>query len=83
MHRADMESAPTESLCTMVQVFKRRSTIEYIKMVKLGLLPPFDKHIWQRSYYDHIIRNERDYLEIWQYIDENPLKWELDCFYCQ
>ena len=32
--------------------------------------------IWQRSFYDHIIRCEQDYLDIWQYIDENPLKWE-------
>ena len=37
--------------------------------------------IWQRSYYDHIIRSEKDYLDIWKYIDENPLKWELDKYY--
>ena len=37
--------------------------------------------IWQRSFHDHIIRDEKDYLKIWQYIDENPRKWELDCFY--
>ncbi len=37
--------------------------------------------IWQRSYHDHIIRGEKDYQKIWEYIDTNPLKWELDCFY--
>ena len=37
--------------------------------------------VWQRSYYDHIIRNETDYLKIWNYIDENPLKWEFDKYY--
>ena len=37
--------------------------------------------IWQRSYYDHIIRSENDYLEIWKYIDENPIKWTLDKYY--
>ena len=37
--------------------------------------------IWQKSYYDHIIRNEKDYLRIWQYIDENILKWSLDKYY--
>ncbi len=37
--------------------------------------------VFQRSYYDHIIRNERDYLEILQYIENNPLKWELDELY--
>ncbi len=30
--------------------------------------------IWQRSYYDHIIRDENDYLEVWKYIDDNPFK---------
>ena len=37
--------------------------------------------LWQRSYHDHIIRNEQDYQQIWQYIDENPLKWTQDCYY--
>ena len=37
--------------------------------------------IWQRSYHDHIIRNEKDYKRIWDYIDTNVLKWEKDCFY--
>ena len=37
--------------------------------------------IWQKSFHDHIIRNENDYREIWEYIDTNPLKWEEDCFY--
>ena len=33
--------------------------------------------IFQRSYYDHVIRNQRDYDEIWQYIENNPRKWYL------
>ena len=37
--------------------------------------------IWQRNYYDHIIRKEQDYREIWNYIDTNPLKWDQDRFY--
>lgn len=37
--------------------------------------------VWQKSFYDHVIRNEQDYREIWQYIENNPLKWELDRFY--
>ena len=37
--------------------------------------------IWQRSYYDHIIRNEQDYKEVWQYIDGNPAKWQDDELY--
>jgi len=37
--------------------------------------------LWQRSFYDHIIRNEKEYLEIWGYIDTNPAKWEEDKYY--
>lgn len=37
--------------------------------------------LWQSRYYDHIIRGEDDYQKIWQYIDTNPIKWELDRFY--
>ena len=37
--------------------------------------------IFQRSFHDHIIRGEEDYQKIWNYIDTNPLKWNLDCFY--
>ena len=37
--------------------------------------------LWQRSFYDHIIRNETDYLKIWQYIEQNPLRWSEDIFF--
>ena len=39
--------------------------------------------IFQRSFYDHIIRGEKDYLEIWEYIENNPQKWEEDKFYAE
>ena len=31
--------------------------------------------IWQKSFYDRVIRNEKEYQAAWRYIDENPLKW--------
>ena len=37
--------------------------------------------IFQTSFHDHIIRGKKDYQKIWEYIDTNPIKWELDCFY--
>ena len=37
--------------------------------------------VWQKSYHDHIIRNEAEYQKIWEYIDTNPLKWEIDKYY--
>ena len=40
-----------------------------------------NEKLWQRNYYDNVIRNESDYREIWQYIDDNPTKW-ADDEYC-
>ena len=39
------------------------------------------RSIWQKGYYDRIIRNETDYLRIWSYIDTNPAKWGEDEYY--
>lgn len=37
--------------------------------------------IWQRSFHDHIIRNQADFERIWLYIHGNPQKWSEDCFF--
>ena len=37
--------------------------------------------VWQRSFHDHVIRNQSRYEKIWNYIEDNPKKWEEDCFY--
>ena len=81
IERADMESAPTIS--EIIRDFKRYSTLEYIRLVKTGILSPFEGKIWQRSFHDHVIRDEAGYLKIWNYIDGNPSKWEEDCFYVE
>lgn len=39
------------------------------------------KPIWQKNYYDHIIRDDYDYFTKMQYIDENPLRWTADELY--
>ena len=36
---------------------------------------------WQKSFHDHIIRNEASYNKIAEYIENNPITWEEDCFY--
>ena len=35
--------------------------------------------LWQKSFYEHVVRGDKDYLEIWNYIDGNPSNWEEDC----
>lgn len=39
------------------------------------------RQIFQKSFYDRVITNEKGYLEVWQYIDENPRKWQNDKYY--
>jgi len=41
------------------------------------------RNLWQPSYYEHIIRDESDYLHHWQYIDDNPAKWAEDKYYAR
>ena len=57
--------------------------IGYLKMNSSKRIHKIDgeSKIWQRSYHDHIIRDKYDYEKIWEYIDTNVLRWELDCFY--
>ena len=40
-----------------------------------------DLVVWQRSFHDHVIRNQKRYDLVWNYIENNPLKWKEDCFY--
>ena len=44
-----------------------------------GILPELE--VWQRSFHDHIIRNQASYEKIWLYIEGNPTNWSKDCFY--
>ena len=39
--------------------------------------------VWQKGFYDHVIRNEKDYREIWNYIEDNPTKWAEDKLYSE
>ena len=37
--------------------------------------------LWQKSYHEHVIRNENDYRDIWEYIENNPIRWAEDRYY--
>ena len=41
------------------------------------------RKVWQKSFHEHIIRNQKSYEKIWNYIETNPIRWEEDCFYKQ
>jgi REP element-mobilizing transposase RayT len=67
----------------VISWFKTMTTNDYIRGVKSGKYPRFDKRIWQRNYYEHVIRNEEDYRRHWQYIDQNPARWPDDIYFSQ
>jgi REP element-mobilizing transposase RayT len=69
-------SAPT--LGDVIRWFKTMTTNEYIKYVKQNGWKPIEGKLWQRNYYDHIIRKKEDLNKIRQYIKYNPANWELD-----
>ena len=48
-----------------------------VRSIKTLTTKEIGEPIFQRSYYDHVIRNQRDYNEIWEYIENNPRKWLL------
>ena len=57
------------------------SISQVIGHMKRSVSKALGRPLWQKSFHDHIIRNEREYRMIWEYIDTNPLRWTEDCFY--
>lgn len=71
--------APTGSpLHRVVQWFKTMTTNEYIRNVKIYNWNRFNGKLWQRNYWEHIIRNEKSHQNISEYIVNNPMKWNED-----
>jgi len=66
------------TLGDIVGWFKTMTTNEYIKGVKQGLYKPFESHLWQRNYYERVIRNDDELYEMRRYISENPIRWDMD-----
>lgn len=59
-------SVGTSEIARFVGTFKRFCNKEY------------GSNIWQSRYYDHVIRNQQDYNEVWEYIENNPTKWAIN-----
>jgi len=70
-------------LRAVVQWFKTMTTNEYIRGVKTLGWQPFDKKLWQRNYWEHIIRNDNSYQRIANYIINNPANWNNDKLYVE
>jgi len=59
-----------------------RSPLQHIvRNLKSYITKQIGFSIWQKSFHDHIIRDKSEYHRIWQYIDENPIRWQEDEYY--
>lgn len=76
-HRAGTRPAPT-TLGDVIGAFKSLTTVEYGRHVRSDRWPPFERRLWQRNYYEHIIRDEASLHRIRTYMEENPSRWEFD-----
>jgi REP element-mobilizing transposase RayT len=83
--KATTRVAPTRVAPTtvgdIIGAFQSIVTVNYIRAVKNFGWQSFDKKLWQRNYWEHIIRNEKSYSNIVNYIINNPEKWETDTLY--
>ncbi|MGB6537901.1 MAG: transposase [Xanthobacteraceae bacterium] len=69
---------PAPTVGDVIGAFKSLFTVQFIDGVKNKRWAAFNRRIWQRNYYEHVIRDERDLTRVRRYIDENPQRWEFD-----
>ena len=69
------ETAPLRiyTLGQIIAYFKYQTTISFNKITRTP-----GNRVWQRNYYEHVVRGEEDLNQIRQYILENPIKWDMD-----
>ena len=69
------------TISNIIWWFKSKTTDEYIKWVYNKKYKVFDKRLWQKGFYENIIRDEKWYIKIRDYIINNPYNWQEDRFY--
>ncbi|MCZ4693613.1 transposase [Ancylomarina euxinus] len=62
----------------IIGAFKSITSVEYIKGIETKNWNQFKKRLWQRNYWEHIIRNDGAFDRISEYIQNNPRKWNED-----
>ena len=66
------------NISEIIDAFKSITTVEYIHGVKACGWSPFKGKVWQRNYWEHIIRSDDELFDISEYIIYNPVKWQQD-----
>ena len=61
------------------KIDNKNSTVsKFISTFKRFCNKEYGENIWQSRYYDHVIRNQQDFNEVWEYIEHNPTKWVME-----
>ncbi len=68
--------------CSLQGAESNPNLSDVIGLFKSGVSRELKRKVWQASFHDHIIRTQRSYERIWNYIDVNPLVWNKDIFFC-
>ncbi|MBI4643754.1 MAG: hypothetical protein HY743_08560 [Deltaproteobacteria bacterium] len=66
------------SIGRIVQAFKSMTTHQYLRGIREYGWQPFPGKLWQRNYYERIVRDEEEWQRISEYIAANPINWALD-----
>lgn len=74
----DGRGDPSPTVSSAIGWLKYQATKEINEMCN-----SVGEKVFQRSFYDHIIRNDDDYCEIHNYIYENPIRWQYDKLYAE
>jgi REP element-mobilizing transposase RayT len=70
-------ASPSPTISNIIGSFKSKCSVDNLNYIKHNNLNTSGQ-IWQRSFYDHVIRNERSLMAVRKYISENPENWEQD-----
>ena len=62
----------------VVHRFKTMTTHRYAAAVAQAGWPPFAARLWQRNYFEHVVRDETSLARLRRYVDGNPARWALD-----
>ena len=60
---------------------KNRSIQSIVSSIKRNLTKEIGYPVFQKSFHDHVIKNENEYENIWNYVENNAERWREDCFY--
>lgn len=77
----EMSTSGIVSISDVIHWFKTKTTFDYGQEVLYSGWTPYYKKLWQRSFYDRIIRDKDEHQRIRLYICNNPIKWSLDKYF--